>query len=120
MSPPSQRNRRVNAALRQHLAGAVRGLSDPRLADVTITQVEAAPDTTSARVYFVTLSTDARESALEALESARGALQGRIGAALRIRHTPHLVFLYDEHTENAERLTRLIDEVATSDDGTEE
>lgn len=119
MSPPSQRNRRVNAALRQHLASAVRELSDPRLAEVTITQVEAAPDTTSARVYFVTLSTDARDDAHDALESARGALQGRIGAALRIRHTPHLVFLYDDHTEQAERLTRLIDDVSTPDHGDE-
>ena len=113
MSPPSQRTRRVNATLRQHLAAGVRDLSDPRLSPVTITQVEAAPDTTSARVYFVTLSPDDREPAMEALESARGQLQGRIGSALRIRHTPQLTFLYDDHAERAERLTRLIDEVAT-------
>ena len=112
MSPPSQRTRRVNATLRQHLAEAIRGLSDPRLAPVTITNVEAAPDTTSARVYFVTLSPDDRQPAQNALESARGQLQGRIGSALRIRHTPQLAFSYDEHAETAERLTRLIDDVA--------
>jgi len=115
VSPPSQRTRRVNATLRQTLAEALRGLSDPRLAAVTITHVEAAPDTTLAKVFFVTLTESERPAALAALESARGALQGRVGAALRIRHTPHLVFTYDEHAERAERLTRLIDEVAGDD-----
>ena len=51
MSPPGQRGRRVNAALQQVLADAVRGLSDPRVGFVTITRVEAAPDTTTAKVY---------------------------------------------------------------------
>lgn len=112
MSPPSKRNRRINATLRQHLAEAVRGLSDPRLTPVTVTKVEAAPDTTTARVYFVTLSPEDRDPAQDALESARGQLQGRIGSALRIRHTPQLVFTYDDHAERAEQLMRLIDEVA--------
>lgn len=120
MSPPSQRTRRINATLRQHVAAAVRELADPRLGPVTITQIEAAPDTTSAKVFFVTLADDDKQDAADALESARGAIQGRIGAALRIRHTPQLVFIYDEHTERAERLTRLIDDVTGSDEVTSE
>lgn len=119
MSPPGQRTRRVNEALRHVLAEAVRGLSDPRVESVTITRVQAAPDTTSARVYFSVLVPDQREAAGAGLDSARGVLQGRVARELRTRHTPHLAFLYDEQAEQAERLTRLIDEV-TADQPPEE
>lgn len=112
MSPPSQRTRRVSAALREVLAEALRGLSDPRVGFVTITRVEAAPDSTTAKVYFTALTPDERVSSQAGLESARGVLQGHVARELRARHTPHLTFVYDEQAERAERLTRLIDEVA--------
>ncbi len=115
MSPPGQRTRRMNAALREVVAEALGGLSDPRVGFVTITHVEAAPDTTSAKVYFTSLNPDDRASSLAGLESARGVLQGRVAGALRTKHTPLLHFVYDEQSERAERLTRLIDEVAAPD-----
>jgi ribosome-binding factor A len=115
VSPPGQRGRRVNAALQQVLAEAVRGLSDPRVGFVTITRVEAAPDTTTAKVYFTALRPEDRAPSQEGLESARGVLQGRLAAELRTKHTPHLQFVYDDQAERAERLTRLIDEVTTPD-----
>jgi ribosome-binding factor A len=117
--------RRVNTALRQVLAEAVgRELADPRLGFVTITAVEAARDLRTARVYYTVLADPGRrgrrapdprqrrEDSQQALESARGLLQGRVGSALRTRHTPQLDFRYDEHVERAVSLTRLIDEVA--------
>jgi ribosome-binding factor A len=111
VSPPGQRTRRVNEALRHVLADAVRGLQDPRVESVTITRVQAAPDTTTARVFFTVFLPDRKEAAGAGLDSARGVLQGRVARELRTRHTPHLVFTYDEQAEQAERLTRLIDEV---------
>lgn len=115
MSRPGQRGRRVNAALQEVIAGALRGLSDPRVGFVTVTRVEAAPDTTTAKVYFTTLRAEDRASSQEGLESARGVLQGRVARELRTKHTPHLHFVYDDQAERAERLTRLIDDVTTPD-----
>ncbi|MCU0307817.1 MAG: 30S ribosome-binding factor RbfA [Thermoleophilia bacterium] len=106
------RLRRVNEALREVLAAAVqRELSDPRLELVTITQVEASSDLRHAKVWFTVLQKRRREGALEALEAARGILQARVAQELSTRHTPQLTFLYDEHQEEARRLSRLIDEV---------
>ena len=115
MSPPGQRGRRVNAALQQVLADSLRGLSDPRVGFVTITRVEAAPDTTTAKVYFTALRDEDRTASQEGLESARGVLQGKVASELRTKHTPQLHFVYDEQAERAERLTRLIDDITTPD-----
>lgn len=109
----SQRSRR-GAHIIQEVIGEVlaRDVSDPRLGFVTITDVEASPDMAAATVYFTTLSADQREPTLEALESARGLLQGRIGRELRTRNTPHLRFVYDETGDKARRVTELIDRLA--------
>ena len=119
---PSTRMRRVNTALRQVLGETIgRDLSDPRLGFVTITTVDAAPDLRSATVYYTVLEPTRREASREALESASGVLQGRVGRELRTKHTPRLRFTYDEHQERARRLTHLIDEVAPEpDDDAEE
>lgn len=104
--------RRVNGVLREVLAEAVaRDLSDPRLGFLTITEVDATPDLREAKVYFTVLSPEQQEPSREALESARGVLQGRVAAELRTKNTPHLTFVYDRHREEAESLTRLIDRV---------
>jgi len=109
--------RRVNTALRQVLGEAIgRDLADPRLGFVTITTVDAAPDLRSATVYYTVLEPARREASREALESATGVLQGRVGRELRTKHTPRLRFAYDEHQERARRLTHLIDEVAPEQD----
>jgi ribosome-binding factor A len=105
--------RRVNVALRQVLGEAIgRDLADPRLGFVTITTVDAAPDLRSATVYYTVLEPARREASREALESATGVLQGRVGRELRTKHTPRLRFTYDDHQERARALTRLIDAVA--------
>jgi ribosome-binding factor A len=110
---PSTRMRRINVALRQVLGEAIgRELVDPRLGFITITTVNAAPDLRSAVVYYTVLEPARREASGEALESARGVLQGAVARALRTRHTPRLKFTYDEHLQKAAALTRLIDEVA--------
>jgi ribosome-binding factor A len=117
MPPSRNRMRRVNGALRQVLAEAVvRDLSDPRLGFLTITQVEATPDLREAKVFFTTLSADQQDPSRDALESARGVLQGRVASELRTKHTPQLTFVYDRHQEEAESLTRLIDRVTGPQD----
>lgn len=106
------RLRRVNESLREVIAEAIqRELADPRLALVTITQVRATQDLKEARVFWTALDPATRDGASKALESARGVLQGRVARELRVRQTPHLHFVFDDHQQRAVELTRLIDEV---------
>jgi len=104
--------RRVDEALREVLSDAVtRELKDPRVGFVTVTDVKTSPDLRHARVYVSVLG-DAvvREASLAGLRSAHGFLQARIAASVRLKHTPQLDFHYDDTTEKAFALERLLRE----------
>jgi ribosome-binding factor A len=71
---------------------------------------------------YVSVLGDERERAatLDGLRSAHGYLQGVIAAQLALKHTPALVFEYDETVARAARLTELMqrgpDQEAPPDD----
>jgi ribosome-binding factor A len=104
--------RRVDEAIREVLSDAVvSDLKDPRIGFVTVTDVKTTPDLRRARVYVTVLGDQsARDAALAGLQSAHGILQRRVNAELRMKHTPTLEFAYDDTTDRALRLERLIAE----------
>jgi ribosome-binding factor A len=111
--------RRVNEAVREVLSSHLaEGLKDPRIGFVTVTGVDTTPDLRSARVYVSVLGDEGeRNAALEGLRSSRGFLQARIAEELRLKRTPTLAFEYDETVARADRMTRLIDEMAPPEEG---
>ena len=108
---PSERLRRVNEAMRQVLSDAItRDLKDPRVGFVTVTAVHTSPDLRHARVLVSVLGeAQQRADSLDGLRSAHGYLQRRVGAELRLKHTPTLDFEYDESIERGVRIAALID-----------
>lgn len=114
----SGRMRRVDEAIREVIGDAVsRDLKDPRVGFVTVTDVRTSPDLRHARVYVSVLGAGAepaaqaeREDTLAGLRSAHGYLQGRLAGELRLKRTPTLEFVYDDTTDRAMRLERLIEE----------
>lgn len=105
------RMRRVDEAVREVLSDAIaKEVKDPRIGFVTVTGVTTSRDLRHARVYVSVLGDQqARANTLEGLRSAHGYLQGVIASQLALKHTPTLVFEYDETVERAARLTELID-----------
>ncbi|MGD2177257.1 MAG: 30S ribosome-binding factor RbfA [Anaerolineae bacterium] len=90
---------------------------DPRLAMVTITDVEVSPDVTLAKVYFSVLGgQEARDEAQEGLKSAAGWLRRELGEHLRLRNIPELVFRYDRSVERGERISAILDELGLGDE----
>jgi ribosome-binding factor A len=125
--------RRVDEAIRQVIGDALTGeLKDPRVGFVTVTDVRTSADLSHARVYVSVLAPNqpparrakqpsaeggeaaARGSTLEGLRSARGFLQARLAAELRLKRTPALEFHYDDTTDRAMRLDALIEEIGRS------
>ena len=115
---PGARMRRVNEAVREVLSTTLAaGLKDPRIGFVTVTAVETTPDLRNARVFFSVLGdASARDDALAGLRHSRGFLQAQINSELHMKRTPTLEFVYDETSERAERLSRLIEESAPAAD----
>jgi ribosome-binding factor A len=111
------RNRRIEAELQRALAELVsRGVKDPRVGNVTITQVSLAADQSVAKVFFTPFaSKHPPEEVREGLTHAGGFLRGEVGRRLRLRHAPRLEFVFDDTLEKAAQLTDLINQAVAKD-----
>ena len=107
-----ERQLRIDHELQRELARLIsRELSDPRLGFVTVTRVEITQDMQTAKV-FVSVIGDrhAAVQSMEALESAKKFLRFELGRAVKLRHTPELVFEEDRTTERAIALSKMLAE----------
>ena len=112
-----ERMRRVNESVREVVAEGVSGLRDPRIGLITVTGVVVSPDLHDARVYVSVLGNERkRRATMAVLESARGVLQSRLARELRMKRTPQLAFEYDPSVERGVRMSRLIDELAPTNE----
>ena len=111
MTASKPRHRRIEGELQRALSELVaRGVKDPRVGSVTITDVKVAADLSTARVFFTPFaSRHSPEEVREGLTSAGAYLRGEVGRRLRLRHAPRLEFLFDDSFEKAAKLTALID-----------
>src|ERR1700716_3102059 len=104
--------RRVDEAVRAVLSDAIaKDLQDPRVGFVTVTGVKTSPDLRHARVYVSVLGDESvRTDSLAGLRSARGFRQGRVAAELTLRHTPTIVFEFDDSIDRGMRITQLLED----------
>ncbi len=118
----SRRTQRLSEEIREEVARIVgRELKDPRIGFVTITWVELTADLRTARVHVGVLGGAAdREKTLAGLQQAAGFVRRELGKAIRVRHTPELIFQYDEGLDATERVARLLEETKADPDGEEE
>lgn len=93
-----------------------KGLRDPRLGFVTVTDVRVTGDLQHASVFYTVLGTDEeRASSAEALKAATGMLRSEIGKGLGVRLTPSLEFIPDGIPENADHIAELLREARERD-----
>jgi ribosome-binding factor A len=120
----TRRQRRVSEAIHRELSMLLmREVRDPRLADITITEVRVTPDLLIARVYYSVLGNaeQAKEAAI-ALESAKGYLRTQLAAQVRLRLAPDLAFYLDTSAEYGRHIDELLDQIAQDhkpEDGSE-
>ena len=94
----SNRIGRVNEEIQRELSALLRMLKDPRLQSglLTITHVDTTGDLRQCRVYVSALDKSQERDMLKGLKSAAGYLRRELGAALRLRYTPELLFTADD------------------------
>ena len=84
-------------------------VSDPRLHNITITEVKLDPELMFADVYVNALGDESREKeVMTGLKSASGFLRREVGKRLEIRNTPELHFHWDVTLERGESMNRLL------------
>lgn len=86
--------------------------NDPRLENVTITDVVVNRDTTRAQIFYSIIGT-AEDIAVTqtALDGAAGWLRNEMAPTLRLRNLPQLVFLYDPSLAHGARIEELLHEL---------
>jgi ribosome-binding factor A len=111
--------RRVSELVRVHLSTLIETrMNDPRVAGVSVTDVEVTADTRTAKVFYSLIGdAEAKKQAARGLESAAGWLRRELGTHLRTRHTPELVFEYDPSLERGARMSELLDELKQQETG---
>lgn len=98
-----------------------KGLRDPRLGFVTITDVRVTGDLQHASVFYTVYGSDSeRADSARALKAATGHLRTEVGKSLGTRLTPSLEFIADELPETAEHLTELLNEARQRDQQTQQ
>ncbi|MCW3493964.1 30S ribosome-binding factor RbfA [Microbacterium sp. SSM24] len=113
-----ERQARLGDRIRVILAERLeKGLRDPRLGFVTITDVRVTGDLQHASVFYTVLGTEEeRAASAQALASATGMLRSEVGKHLNTRLTPSLEFILDAIPENADHIADLLREARERDE----
>lgn len=119
MAREFSRNQRLGAQVLRTLSELLRSeVKDPRLATVSLTDVELSRDLSVARVYFSLLNPDDDPApVLAGLQKASGFLRSKLGGAMKIRHIPELRFQHDDSIAHGSAISKLIQDALGPDAG---
>ncbi|WP_430593385.1 30S ribosome-binding factor RbfA [Humidisolicoccus flavus] len=111
------RARKIADRIREIVATTIdRGIKDPRLGFVTVTDVRVTGDLQHASIFYTVYGDDeAKAGSTAALESAKGVLRREVGKGLGLRLTPTLEFIADAVPENANVIEDLLREARERD-----
>lgn len=107
---------RLVRAIREEIADLLqRGIKDPRVGFVSITDVELSSDQRVAKVFCSVFGSDEdKRRALEGLRSATGFMRSAVARRIRLRHAPELVFALDESIERGVRVVDMINKLTVA------
>lgn len=93
-----------------------RGLKDPRIGFVTVTEVEVSSDLQLAKVFVSIFgSEEERKASLAGLAKAKGYLRTEIGKRVKLRHIPDFVFKLDESIDYGSKIESILREISTEE-----
>ena len=119
MAREYNRTDRVADYLREELASLIQfQMRDPRVAMVSITDVEVSKDLGHARVFYTVLGKDSAEEAkevTEVLNKAAGFLRTQLSKDSNLRTMPSLRFEFDASVGRGRYMEDLIERAVSSD-----
>jgi ribosome-binding factor A len=107
-----RRQRQVASAIQRELSSLLRGLRDPRLGFVTVTEVKVSANLKQAQLYVSVLGEEEeRHNTMAVLEGAEGFIRHELASRLKLRFMPEIEFVPDLTLERAARLEALLDQI---------
>ena len=89
-------------------------VKNPIMKNICITSVSITNDLSYAKVYFTCMDID-KGLALKELKDSKGFLRSKLCERDLVRHTPELVFEYDESIEYGKRIEEAIEKIHQND-----
>jgi len=110
---PTRRQERVSERIHEEISDLLqKRTSDPRLTNVTVTDIEISPDLKRAKVFVSTLGDrDSRNNALEGLQHASGYIRRELAQRLSLRFVPELRFFLDDSWERGAHIDELLEQL---------
>lgn len=94
-----------------------KGIKDPRLEMVSITEVYMSDDLKTAKIYYCIYGDEKKkEEVRSGFESAQGFIKRELLKRLNIKRIPELLFIFDSSFDNADRINRLLAEIGKKDE----
>jgi ribosome-binding factor A len=102
---------RVADQIRMEVADILmRKVKDPRVHDVTVTDVDLTGDLRTAYVFITTMETgEAERNVFSGLSKASGFVRAELGRRLSLRYLPDLIFKKDISGPRGDRIMQLLE-----------
>lgn len=113
MAKEFNRSDRVAEQMQRELADLLMfEVKDPRVSQVTITEVEVTGDLAHAKIFYSAAKSSPQLQ--QGLEKASGFLRTQLAKRLLLRTVPQLHFVYDASIEHGMQMSKLIDKALES------
>ncbi len=109
----SRRMQKAAQAIREVVGTSIlRDLMDPRIENVTVTNVEVTKDMRQARVYVSVMGDEKQQQlCLYGLQHAAGFLQAKVAKRIDTRYTPVLKFVLDMGVKKSIEINEILQSV---------
>ena len=104
------RSARLKELFKEEIVRALRSVKDPGISGIlTVTELKLAPDRKLVTVYYSVLgSKEQQHSTQQALERCAGFVHQVLKKRLSIKVIPTVVFVFDETSQKADRVEKLL------------
>ncbi len=111
--PSGTRLQRIADRIRQELSEMlIRGISDPRLKQIYVTDVKVDKELAFADIYVSAVEGVSRSAdVLAGLESASGFIKRNLASRVELRAFPRIRFHWDMTPENADHIEKVLAEL---------
>ena len=97
-SLPYKRSQRVSDSIKKEVASIfLFKVNDPRLRNITITNVVLSDDLSNAKIFYSTINLQDEEvSVKKALDKSKGFIRTMLGKSLKFKKIPNIAFFKDQ------------------------
>ena len=101
---------RINDDIQFVLSRLLRDIKDPRVQQgmISVTRVETTGDLGYSKVWLSVMGMQDEKEFKKGLKSASGWLRRELGRAMKLRHTPELIFEIDHSIEYGAHISQVI------------